>query len=95
MIGEDAGIDLDTVPACIYTDPEIAVVGMTDEQAKAAGIETVSGKYIMSGNGRTLIAQQDRGFIKILAEAGTERIIGAQLMCARATIWSTNWPWPL
>jgi dihydrolipoamide dehydrogenase len=85
MIGEDAGIDLDTVPACIYTDPEIAVVGMTDEQAKAAGIETVSGKYIMSGNGRTLIAQQDRGFIKILAEAGTERIIGAQLMCARAT----------
>ena len=85
ICGEESEIDLGSVPSCIYTDPEIAVVGLTAEQAEEQGVATVTGKYVMTGNGRSIIAMQDRGFIKVVAEAGTERILGAQLMCARAT----------
>lgn len=85
MFGEKPPRDLSTVPSCVYTDPEIASVGMTADEAKAAGIETKSGKYIMSTNGKSVISREERGFIKLVAEAGSGRIIGAQLMCARAT----------
>ena len=59
MAGEDATINMETVPSCIYTDPEIAVVGLTADEAKEAGIETVTKKYPMSANGKTLIAGLD------------------------------------
>ena len=85
MLGEDATIDMNTVPSCIYTDPEIAVVGMTADEAKEAGIETISKKYPMSANGKTLIANLDRGFIKIIARADDHVIIGAHLLCGRAS----------
>jgi len=60
-------------------------VGMTADEAKAAGIEVKTGKYIMSVNGKSVLTGQERGFIKLVAEAASGRIIGAQLMCARAT----------
>ena len=85
MLGEDATIDMTTVPSCIYTDPEIAVVGMTADEAKEAGIETVSKKYPMSANGKTLIAGLDRGFVKIVAREEDHVIIGAHLLCGRAS----------
>lgn len=85
MFGEKPPQDLRTVPSCVYTNPEIASVGMTADEAKAAGIETKSGKYIMSANGKSVLSLQERGFIKILTEAGTGKVIGAQMMCARAT----------
>lgn len=80
-----ATIDMNTVPSCIYTDPEIAVVGMTADEAKAAGIEVVTKKYPMSANGKTIIAGLDRGFIKLVARADDHRIIGAHLLCGRAS----------
>lgn len=73
------------VPAGVYTDPEIAIVGMTEAQAKDQGIEVITGKFIMSANGKSLITKEERGFIKVVAEAGSEKILGAQMMCARAT----------
>ena len=85
MLGEDATIDMNTVPSCIYTDPEIAVVGMTADEAKEAGIDTVSKKYPMSANGKTLIAGLDRGFVKIVAREDDHVIIGAHLLCGRAS----------
>ena len=75
----------DLVPACVYTSPEIASVGMTADEAKAAGIHVKTGKFVMSANGRTLIDGADRGFIKVVAQAETGKILGAQLMCQRAT----------
>lgn len=77
--------DMNVVPSCIYTDPEIAVVGIDAEQAKEMGMETRSGKYIMSVNGKSVLSAQERGFIKLLEDRSTGRIVGAQLMCARAT----------
>ena len=55
------------------------------DEAKAAGIDTATGKYIMSVNGKSVLSMQDRGFLKIVSEKETGRILGAQLMCARAT----------
>jgi len=85
MNGKDATINMNTVPSCIYTDPEIAVVGMTADDAKAAGIDVVTKKYPMSANGKTIIANLDRGFIKLVARADDHVIIGAHLLCGRAS----------
>lgn len=85
ICGKEAGIDLSVIPSCIYTDPEIAVVGMDAAMAKEQGIPVKTGKYNMSGNGKSMIEKQERGFIKVIFDAETEVILGAQLMCARAT----------
>ena len=85
ICGRKKGIDLLSVPACLYTDPEIACVGLDSAMAKELGIEIKTGKFVMSGNGKSLIEEQERGFIKIIFDAQTEVVLGAQLMCGRAT----------
>ena len=85
IAGKEPTIDLNAVPDCVYTDPEIASVGMTEDQAKEAGIPVKKGKYLMSGNGKSIIEQSDRGFIKFVFIAETNVIIGSLLMCCRAT----------
>lgn len=77
--------DMKVVPSCVYTDPEIAVVGMTLDEAREAGIPAAVGKHIMSLNGKSLLTSQERGFIKLVEREDTHVLIGAQLMCARAT----------
>ncbi|MEI5991210.1 dihydrolipoyl dehydrogenase [Enterococcus crotali] len=77
--------DLEIIPACVYTTPEIATVGITEDEAKNQGISVTIGKYNMAGNGKTMIAGNTLGFIKVIADAQSNKIIGAQLMCDRAT----------
>lgn len=77
--------DLTVIPGCVYTNPEIATVGLDADSAKEAGINAQAHKYIMSVNGKSVLSLQDRGFIKIVTDADTGRIIGGQMMCARAT----------
>ena len=76
---------LAAIPACVYTDPEIACVGLTQGECQARGIPVKTGKALMSANGRTLIAQGQRGFVKVVAHGETGAVLGAQLMCQRAT----------
>ncbi|MDY3917822.1 MAG: dihydrolipoyl dehydrogenase [Candidatus Limivivens sp.] len=85
MNGEEPEMDLSVVPSCVYTSPEIASVGLSAEEAKAAGRSVLTAKYPMSANGKSLLSGQERGFIKVLADPETHRILGAQMMCARAT----------
>lgn len=85
MFGEAGEINLNLVPSCIYTSPEIAAVGMTADQAKEAGINAKESKFLMSANGKSLISREERSFIKVLYEEDTKKIIGANMMCARAT----------
>lgn len=85
MAGVEPEVDLAVVPSCIYSDPEIATVGMTAEQAAEAGYEVLTGKYLMPGNGKSIIEFQDTGFIKVIADAATGKILGAHLMCQRAS----------
>ncbi len=70
---------------CIYTKPEIACVGLTMEGALLRGKNAIAAKQTMYANARTLIVTKERGFIKIVAERGTRRLLGAQLMCERAS----------
>ena len=85
LAGSNPLTNLNAVPSCIYTDPEIACVGLTADEAKAAGRAVKVGKYVMFSNGRTVIVQGQRGFIKVVADQETGVILGAQLMCQRAT----------
>lgn len=85
ICGKKAELDLGTVPSCIYTDPEIAAVGIDAAAAKELGIAVKTGKFNMTGIGKAVIERQERGFIKVIFDAETEVILGAQLMCGRAT----------
>ncbi len=76
---------MDLVPSCIYTSPEIASVGMTEAEAAEKGIAVKIGKFMMHANGKTIIAGGERGFVKVVTAADDGRVLGAQLMCERAT----------
>ena len=82
--GQESRVDMDVVPSCVYCRPEIAVVGLTDAEAKTRGIPVKTGKCVLGGNARTLIEDPGRSFMKVLAHAETGRILGAQLMCLNA-----------
>ncbi len=73
------------IPSCVYTNPEIASVGLTQDDCKNSGIAVKIGKYIMGGNAKTIIEQAERSFIKLIFAEEGEKLIGAQLMCPRAT----------
>lgn len=85
MKGNKPETDPKFVPSCIYTEPEIASVGITADEAKEKGIAVKTGKYLMSGNGKSIIDMQDNGFIKVVVEEATDKILGIQMMCGRAT----------
>lgn len=85
MAGLSAGVCMDTVPSCIYCRPEIAAVGLTEAEAKERGIPVKTGKCVMGGNARTVIADPGRCFMKVTAHAETGAILGAQLMCPNAS----------
>ena len=85
MEGREPSIDRRVIPSCVYTDPEIACAGLTCEEAKASGVPVKTAKYIMSLNGKSVLSGQERGFIRLVAREDNEKIVGAQLMCARAT----------
>ena len=85
MAGQTLDIRTDLIPSCVYTSPEIGCVGLDADTAKSRGIAVITKKYPMSANGKTLIAREERGFIKVLADKDSRRILGAQMMCARAT----------
>lgn len=85
MCGVADHVDLNVIPSCIYSTPEIAVVGITEAEAKEQGIPAVAGKCTMFGNARTVIEDPGRCFMKIVAHAETHEILGAALMCQHAS----------
>lgn len=78
-------VSLPIVPSCIYTTPEIATVGITEETAKAYGMKVRVGHYSMNENGKSIITRTDGGFIRLVFEAYSNTIVGAQMICPRAT----------
>ena len=85
LVGKVPVADPSVIPSGVYCNPEIACVGLTAEEAKEAGLAVETGKYVMFSNGRTLINGGPRSFMKVVGEKGSHRIVGAQLMCERAT----------
>jgi len=84
MTGGDATLDLRTMPAVVFTDPQIATVGLTEAQAHSKRIETDSRVLTLDNVPRALVNFDTRGFIKMVAEAGTGRLLGVQAVAAEA-----------
>ena len=84
MTGGNARLDLAVVPAVVFTDPAVATVGLDEAQARAAGIETITRRLDLENVPRALANFDTRGFIKLVAEAGTLRLIGAQILAHNA-----------
>ena len=85
MCGSKGTTDLRVIPSCIYSAPEIAVVGLTEAEAKEQDIPAVSGKCTLFSNARTIIEDPGRCFMKLVGRTDTREIIGAQLMCQHAS----------
>ncbi|HZK83996.1 MAG TPA: dihydrolipoyl dehydrogenase [Desulfosporosinus sp.] len=73
------------VPSCIYTSPELASVGITEEQAKSQEIQIVVGKSQFIGSGKALAMGENKGLVKIVAEAGSGKILGVHILGPQAT----------
>ena len=74
----------DVIPAVVYTFPEIASVGRTEEELKEKGVAYNVGKFPFTANGRAKANQQTDGFVKILADAKTDRVLGVHILGADA-----------
>ena len=85
IVGQKPHIDYDCIPWIIYTSPEIAWVGKSEQQAKAAGIEVRTGQFPFSINGRALGINEPVGFVKIVADAKTDQVLGVHIIHARAS----------
>lgn len=80
-----AGFDLSTVPACIYCEPEVATIGMTEAEAKAAGIAVKVGKFPFRALGKAVAVNHVEGFIKLVASEQYGEILGCQIIGRGAT----------
>ena len=85
MAGQAGHINFDFIPWVIYTDPEIAWVGKTEQQLKAEGVAYKAGKIPFMANGRALGAGNAQGFVKMLADAKTDRILGVHIIGPNAS----------
>lgn len=86
MIAGKAGhVNYDVIPGIIYTNPELAGVGVTEDFAKEKGMDVRVGKFPFRANGRALAAEDVEGFVKFVADAKTDRIIGAHIMSHAAS----------
>jgi len=84
LVGQAGHVNYDAIPNVVYTYPEIATVGKSEEELKAAGVAYNVGKFQMMANGRAKVNQTAEGFIKILADAKTDRVLGVHMVCADA-----------
>lgn len=84
-LGASINFDGSVIPGCVYSDPEFAGVGLTEEQAKEKEIPYITGKFPLKANGKALVTRKTYGFAKVLIHADTHEIVGVHLLCERAT----------
>ncbi|MBI0177218.1 dihydrolipoyl dehydrogenase [Bartonella apis] len=80
LAGQKGHVNYDVIPSVVYTEPEVASVGKTEEELKAAGIEYRVGKFPFSANGRARAMLKTDGFVKILACAKTDKVLGGHIL---------------
>jgi mercuric reductase len=84
LIGNERPYDLSALPKVTFTDPAVAAVGLTEDQARARGLELLASKLPLEHVTRAQAARDTRGFVKLVADAGTQKIIGAHILAAEA-----------
>lgn len=82
MTGDDIALDLTVMPAVIFTDPQVATVGLTEQQAKDQGLDVDSRTLDLENVPRALANMDTRGFVKLVAEKDSRRIVGCQVLAA-------------
>ncbi|MCC0028385.1 MAG: dihydrolipoyl dehydrogenase [Zhengella sp.] len=80
IAGQHGHVNYEVIPSVVYTQPEVASVGRTEDELKKAGVEYKAGKFNFSANGRARAMQQTDGFVKVLADAKTDRVLGVHIM---------------
>jgi dihydrolipoamide dehydrogenase len=80
IAGQAGHVNYDVIPSVVYTSPEVASVGKTEEELKKAGIEYKAGKFPFSANGRARAMLHTDGFVKILADKATDRVLGVHIL---------------
>src|SRR4029079_2766659 len=84
LAGQAGHVNYGVIPGVVYTWPEVASVGKTEEELKAAGTAYTVGKFPFTANGRAHVKRTTEGFVKILADAGTDRVLGVHIVGADA-----------
>ena len=84
LAGQAGHVNYDVIPGVVYTSPEVATVGKTEEELKAAGIAYKVGKFPFMANGRAHVNRTTDGFAKVLADAATDRVLGVHIVGAGA-----------
>jgi dihydrolipoyl dehydrogenase len=84
IAGKAGHVNYDTVPSVVYTYPEVACVGKTEEELKAAGVEYKAGKFPFAANSRAKTNHETDGFVKVLADAQTDRVLGVHIVGVEA-----------
>jgi len=85
IAGKAGHIDWEQVPGVIYTHPEIATVGLTEKSAKDQGIAVKVGKFNLAANGRAIASDATEGIVKVIADAKTDKLLGASIVAAGAS----------
>jgi dihydrolipoamide dehydrogenase len=80
IAGKAGHVDYNLVPSVVYTHPEVAWVGQTEDQLKAAGVDYRTGKFPFSANSRAKVNHETEGLVKFLADARTDRVLGVHMM---------------
>jgi dihydrolipoyl dehydrogenase len=80
LAGQAGHVNYDVIPGVVYTTPEVSSVGKTEEELKQAGIPYTSGKFPFTANGRSKVNQTTDGFVKVLADAKTDRVLGVHII---------------
>jgi dihydrolipoamide dehydrogenase len=84
LAGQAGHVNYDVIPNVVYTFPEIASVGKSEEELKQSGIDYRAGKFPFTANGRAKINLETEGMVKILADAGSDRVLGVHIVGADA-----------
>jgi dihydrolipoamide dehydrogenase len=85
LAGKPGHVNYDIIPGIIYTAPEAASVGLTEEQAKEKKLDVRVGKFAFTANGRAIASDTTEGFAKIIADAKTDRVLGAHIVAGNAS----------
>jgi dihydrolipoamide dehydrogenase len=85
IAGHHAAINYDCIPSVVYTHPEVAWVGKTEEQAKASGDEYKVGSFAFAANGRAAAANETTGFVKVVADVKSDRVLGVHIVGPQAS----------
>ncbi|WP_457795618.1 dihydrolipoyl dehydrogenase [Methylocystis sp. S23] len=84
LAGQAGHVNYNVIPGVVYTSPEVASVGITEEEAKAKGLDVAIGKFPFSANGRARSMRETEGFVKFIADARTDRVLGVHILGAGA-----------